>query len=106
MAGPAADVDDARRRRAKVRAQLLVDHVSANPSAQRAVVVIDEATAQLGPRILDSISRHGSAGATGFEEGEQLGRRGPTADRHLLVLRSADDAAHPALGATRFTRAK
>jgi hypothetical protein len=37
---------------------------------------------------------------SGLEPVEQLGRRAPATDRHLLVLRSADDAAHPALDAT------
>ena len=52
-------------------------------------------------RWTETLGWRGSGVALLVEDPEQLRRRRPAADRHQLVLRRADDPAHPALRARR-----
>jgi hypothetical protein len=56
--GPASDIDHTLALGCQVVAEMLVDHVRANATAQRAIVVIDEPLRERSPRIVGSSIRH------------------------------------------------
>jgi hypothetical protein len=84
--GPASDIDHTLALGCQVVAEMLVDHVRANATAQRAIVVIDEPLRERSPRIVgSSIVMQPIVPYTGRRRPDPAvrGRRGLSACRRL-----------------------